>query len=61
MGLHHSSLTRRQILLMEVANILVVPFQCLALASGQQRTAILAAFANPYCQLPSLKIQILHS
>ncbi len=46
---------------MEVANILEMPFQSLALASGQQRAAILAAFAIPYCQLPPLKIQILHS
>ncbi|MFZ0407341.1 MAG: hypothetical protein WAM11_04420, partial [Cyanobium sp.] len=58
LGQHHRSPTRRQILLMEAANILWVPFQSLALASGNQRVAILAAFAIPYCQLPPLKIQI---
>jgi hypothetical protein len=61
MGQHHRSPTRRQILLMEAANILEVPFQSLTLASGKQRAAILATFAIPYCQLPPLKIQILHS
>ena len=40
MGQHHSSPTRCQILLMEAANVLEMPIQSLALACGQQRTAI---------------------
>jgi hypothetical protein len=61
MGQHHRSPTRRQIPLMEAANILEMPAQSLAQALGQQRAAILAAFAISHCQLPPLKIQILHS
>ena len=61
MGQDHRSPTSRQILLMEAANMLEMPFQSLALASGQQRKAILAAFAIPHCQHSPLKIQILHS
>ena len=49
---NHRTPTRREMLLMETANSLEVPFQSLALASGQQRAAILAAIAIPYCQLP---------
>ena len=61
MGQHHRSPTRLQILLMEAANSLEMLLQRLAQASGQQRAAILSAFAIPYCQLPPLEIQILHS
>jgi hypothetical protein len=46
---------------MEAANSLEMLLQCLALAAGQERAAILAAFAIPYDQFPPLEIQILHS
>jgi hypothetical protein len=61
MGQRHRSPTRLQILLMEAANSLEMLLERLALAPGQQRAAILSALAIPYCQLPTLEIQILHS